>query len=551
MKLRSAYLFVLVTASAAFAQSGTQRYGVFEHSFTASGTYGNAYREVDAEATVVRPDGGFWRVPLFWDGENTWKLRVSPDALGQWRYRIASNDGGLDGQSGTFTCTESNKPGGIRASARRPGHFERQNGALFWFMGDTAWAYFTDIADEKHDRAQAELHAKARASQGFNVIHSMLLSEGGDGNQNGPPWRSIQEEQINPGYFQEVDARIRFANQQGLTVGIAVAWGDKQRKEPFAWRRFPSVAARKRFARYAAARFGAYDTFFLVSGEWHGEVRTRDNVTDEQVFREFVAIGDELAASNPHQRMIGIHPMTNHGSVREFAETAWMSFADYQQNYANLHARTVISRAMPGPVVNSEYGYFLRDQNGDGVPDKSNSYSADDMRFSSWDIVTGGGYLVTGFGTTYFGGRRDPGPFTVNADKNRIWENQMGFIRKFFEGLDWSKLTPADELISSPTPRGADRAADGTPGQRGRELRPPTTTYWAMADPGQTYVVYVRGTTEPVALQLGARPRKFRLRQYNPRTGEFGQPTEMVIKDQHALKAPDNSDWVFLLEGVE
>jgi hypothetical protein len=28
-------------------------------------------------------------------------------------------------------------------------------------------------------------------------------------------------------------------------------------------------------------------------------------------------------------RMIGIHPMTEHGSVREFNTAPWMSFADY------------------------------------------------------------------------------------------------------------------------------------------------------------------------------------------------------------------------------
>lgn len=541
----------LLCGSAAFAQTRIERYGVFDQAFTASGSWGNPYVEVTAEATLTRPDGTVWRMPLFWDGAQSWKLRVSPDVLGEWKYRVASNDAGLDGRSGAFSCTESNRAGGIRASTRRPGHFERQNGSLFWFLGDTAWAYFTDIADEKHDRAQAEAYVKARAGQGFNVIHSMLLSEGGDGNRNGPPWHSLTEEQINPGYFQEVDQRIRFANQHGLTVGVTVAWGDKQKKEPFAWRRFPSVAARKRFARYAAARFGAYDTFFLVSGEWHGEVRTRDNVTDDEIYREFVVLGDTLAAANAHGRMIGIHPMTGHGSVREFAAAPWMSFADYQQNYADLHARAVMSRSLSGPVVNSEYGYFLRDQNGDGKPDKSNSYSAEDMRFASWDIVTAGGYLVTGFGTTYFGGRRDPGPFTVNAEKNRVWEQQIGYIRKFYEALDWSKMVPADALLSSSTARGGDQSAEGVPGQRGRELRPPKTTYWAMADPGQTYVAYVRGTTEAVTLHLGARPRKFRVRQFNPRTGEFGQATEIFIKEQHTFQAPDAADWLFVLEGTE
>jgi hypothetical protein len=37
----------------------------------------------------------------------------------------------------------------------------------------------------------------------------------------------------------------------------------------------------------------------------------------------------------------------------------------------------------------------------------------------------------------------------------------------------------------------------------------------------------------PVTLQLAVRPRKFRVRQFNP------------------LQAPDAADWVFLLEGTD
>ena len=93
--------------------------------------------------------------------------------------------------------------------------------------------------------------------------------------------------------------------------------------------------------------------YFLVSGEWHGEVRTRETVTEDEVFGEFVSIGATLADADPHDRMIGIHPMTAAGTVREFAAEEWMSFADYQQNYANLHARALLSRRMKGVACSS------------------------------------------------------------------------------------------------------------------------------------------------------------------------------------------------------
>jgi len=528
-----------------WAQPQVGRFDIFEASFEASGATANPYTELSAQAVLTRPDRSTWRIPLYWDGARTWKLRVSPDAPGEWAFRIESADQGLASKNGTFLCTPSKNAGGIRASTLWPGHFERQSGTRFFFLGDTAWGYFTDISETKYDRSKAEEYVRARASQGVTAIHAMLLYEEGDGNRNGPPFEDIAQERINPKYWQEVDSRIAFANRSGLTVGLALAWGDKRKKEPYAWRRFPSLAARERYARYIAARYSAFDVYFLVSGEWHAEVRTREGATDESVFREFVRIGDVLAASDPHDRMTGIHPMTRHGSVREFQAAPWMSFADYQQNYRDLHANILLSRHSMLPVVNSEYGYHLRDSNGDGIVDKDNSYNTEDMRFASWDILMGGGYLVTGFGSTYYAGRRSPGAFTVGAEKDRPWEEQLKHIRTFFDELPWWKLTPADELVSSATPREADRVERKTR----EEVHPPAATYWALANPGETYVLYVRGVTVPVELRLGARSRTFRIREFNPRSGTFRELGNVMVNERFSYSAPDGMDWVVVLEG--
>ncbi|MBE7539044.1 MAG: DUF4038 domain-containing protein [Opitutaceae bacterium] len=87
----------------------------------------------------------------------------------------------------------------------------------------------------------------------------MLLSELGWGNNGGPPWRDLSAEKINPDYFREVDKRIAWANEQGLTVGVALAWGEKSRREPYAWSQFPDQAARERFARYVSGRYSAFN----------------------------------------------------------------------------------------------------------------------------------------------------------------------------------------------------------------------------------------------------------------------------------------------------
>jgi hypothetical protein len=83
--------------------------------------------------------------------------------------------------------------------------------------------------------------------------------------------------------------------------------------------------------------------------------------------------------------------------------------------------------------VNSEYGYFLRDQSGDSVPDKDNSTSARQCH-ASWDIAMAGGYIVTGFGTTYFGSSRDPGPLTW---KRRRTTSGARHYLKTVRGGEW------------------------------------------------------------------------------------------------------------------
>lgn len=566
--LRAATFVTAISLAAAQPPSSPDtaavpRFAPHEVAFTATGTYANPYVELTADATLTAPDGHTTRnLPLFWDGDATWRFRFAPDQPGTWHWSVKSTDRGLNGRSGKFDCVASTRRGSLQPLAGAPLHFQYQNGERVWFLGDTAWSFAVDTPEEGHDRAAAERYAANRASQGFNAIHLMLLSEVGWGNRGGLPWIDLATERINPAYFREVDERIAFANARGLITGLAVAWGYKGRKEPYAWSRLPNLAAQERYARTIAARYGAFDVYFIVSGEWDAEIRHRP-APEADVRREFVHLGDVLRAADPHRRMIAIHPTQNSaGSTREFnTGSTWMDFGDYQQNYNGLHASILTSRAFNKPVVNAEYAYWLRDSNGDGVVDKAHSYTLDDIRAATWDIAMAGGYVVTGFGSTYLGGARHLTKFLPDDPKNGPWLEQIAHVKSFFTSLDYWKLTPHDALVTSSAPRTADRSSRVEASDiHVTNTRAPATTYWCLAEPGKTYVVYVRGSTEPLHLALSApaASTRWRAEQFNPRTGAR-QPLTAPASAALATSSgqpflyhpPDAQDWLLVVRAAK
>ena len=381
-----------------------KKYDLFTAGFDHTRVYDNPYTAVSATARFDKPDGTVVWLPLFWDGDTTWRLRLSPDQVGLWTWQIESADRGLHGHSGTFDVVDSMLRGGIQVMDGQPRHFAYQNGQPFWFVGDTAWGLMTDNAGKKHHRQAAEAHLRRRAEQGFNVVHVMLISEAGWGNNGGDAFFNLSAEIINPAYWREVDERIAYANTKGITVGLVLAWGDKGRN-PNDWREFPSQAARERYARYVVARYGALNVYFIVAGEWNADYRIGQTVSEERAHAEYNALGRLISETDGHGRLVGIHPIR---LAREFGAEPWCSFGDYQQKYSNLHGEILKSFVHDKPVVNAEYAYYLRDQDEDGVCDKQNSHNLETIRHATWDILMAGGYLITGWGNTYFGGASQP-----------------------------------------------------------------------------------------------------------------------------------------------
>lgn len=79
-------------------------------------------------------EGRDWHLPT---GLFAWRVRFSPNRVGDWTYRLVASDQGGTSESATFsfTVTPSTQHGFVRASSRDSRYFEFDDGTLFTGMG--------------------------------------------------------------------------------------------------------------------------------------------------------------------------------------------------------------------------------------------------------------------------------------------------------------------------------------------------------------------------------------------------------------------------------
>ncbi|MEJ2544290.1 MAG: DUF5060 domain-containing protein [Calditrichaceae bacterium] len=173
----------------------THTWEMQEISLRAEQTYDNYYTDVTCWVELNGPDFSK-RIYGFWDGNNTYKIRVVATGPGKWRWKSGSNqpdDNGLNGKTGQFTAIDwsenekkanPNHRGFVRASPN--GHaLQYADGTPFFMVGDTwlagtTWRlpFRSSRPDENYVPAPGigfEDAVQYRKSQGFNSV-SMIAS---------------------------------------------------------------------------------------------------------------------------------------------------------------------------------------------------------------------------------------------------------------------------------------------------------------------------------------------------------------------------------------
>ena len=105
-------IVILVIAMIRNADAQVHTYEVVEERFTAEKAYDNPYMDVDLWVDLSGPTGQQIRIPAFWDGGQSFRVRMMGTVPGTWKWstRMRTGDSGLDGKTGSFRVSAWTEP---------------------------------------------------------------------------------------------------------------------------------------------------------------------------------------------------------------------------------------------------------------------------------------------------------------------------------------------------------------------------------------------------------------------------------------------------------
>lgn len=309
------------------AQSTIHTWEVQEFTFTSEKSYINPYTDVTLWIDLSGP-GFNKKVYGFWDGGNTFRVRLVATHPGDWQWTIHSNtdDPGLSGKSGSFTATDwteaekevnPTRRGFLRPTANQHALIHADS-TPFFVIGDTWFSMGTGRFEWYDDTVRRPIGPNAgfkdyvhyRKEQGYNWINviaafpnwktddrsyylkvndaeqTLLRSaweEFGTNsaknmdNEGGRPFFFPGKvpgyedyfpdmDRINPEYFKYIDRKIAYLNEHGFIPFLEAS----RRDASLLWQKYHAWP--DSYSRYLLYFYARYQAYNIVLGPVHLDI---------------------------------------------------------------------------------------------------------------------------------------------------------------------------------------------------------------------------------------------------------------------------------------
>jgi hypothetical protein len=340
---------------------------VYELSDADAAAHPNPYATVQLSAEFRSPRYRTYLMPAYWAGGRRLIIRFTPTEGGEWTYRLTSNLPAFEGKTGTFTAAASEAPGFVRTANVHHWAWTENNQPHLW-MGDTCLRMAS--IDEPLFRQIVD----ARARQKFNHMRGLVI--GGENAAKAFP----APDRVDPGYFDALDARIRYINSKGIVADLILGDGAGQLTKLL-----PDWQQRERYVRYVVARYAPMNV------TWQG-VRDFESYGDGRALMK--EIGGLLKKLDPYG-----HPRTTDTAATSapLLPDGWMTFAAYET--ADDQIGAIEHQLYAVPFVNLAFGY---EDSGAGKAGQGD-VDSDTFRHRLWNATMDGQYPTYGNTGTYGG----------------------------------------------------------------------------------------------------------------------------------------------------
>lgn len=435
-------------------------------------------------------------------------------------------------------------PERLRISENRR-YLVREDGAPFFYLGDTAWELFHRL-----NREEAERYLANRAAKGFTVIQAVAIAEV-DGHTVPNPYGHLPLVDLDPArpavqdgpandYWDHVDEVVAKANALGLTIGFLPTWGRYWRDKVKDDQPLFTEANAERYGEWLGRRYRDRALIWILGGD-----RAPDSETHRAVVR---AMARGLRQGDGGRHLMTLHPPGGNGSSTWFHQDEWLDFNMRQNGHvveftAYAQTRADYDRAPTKPVLDGEPIYedhpvsFNANKLG-------HSLAADVRRALYWDLFSGACGHTYGHHSVWQ--MWQPGRSPINHPLLPWFEaidqpgaGQMQFGRWLMESRPFLTRIPDDSMIVT------DRVPTAVPGA-GRYR------FVATRDTDGTYAMVYAPVGRPFKVRMstitGVRVKAW---WYNPRTGAATALGEFANTGERAFVSPDpgeDVDWVLVLD---
>jgi len=516
-----------------------------EWSYASGKQYSDPFNQIEVDALVTMPSGAEERVPAFWAGDATWRVRYTPPAPGQYKIRSICTDSAnrdLHGQISSldvqpYEGTNPHYKHGVLKISPDGRHFEHADGTPFFWLGDTWWMGFSKRLSWPDG---FETLTADRIRKGFTIVQIVAglypdmepFDERG-ANEAGYPWES-DFSRINPAYFDAADTRIQHLANRGLAACVVGFWGyfiprmgmDKVKKH---WRNL-------------VARWGAYPVVWCLAGEgtmpyYLSRTPEQDASTQKHGLTELARYVRSIDA---HHHPITIHPSS---SARECVDDASvLDFDMLQTGHSDRQSvpntiETVnrcLAQSPHMPVLIGEVCY-------EGIQEASRQ---EVQRFMFWSSMLCGsaGHTYGANGIWQVNTREKPYGLSPHGHSwgGPAWDiaaalpgsGQLGISKALLARYSWWKLEPKPDLIN---PHWAK------------------DDYWkpfAGEIPGELIIAFTPASYSGAAFH-NLKPGSYRAFFFNPVDGaetQIGDATPDASGSWKIAEVPIFQDWVVVLE---
>jgi hypothetical protein len=394
-----------------------EKWDMFEAAF-AGPSEGNPYLDVSFDA-VFHHKAREIRVPGFYDGDGTYRLRFMPETEGEWTFTTRSETPALDGKTGSFACTAPSEGNHGPVRVRNDFHFAYADGTPFLSFGTTCYAWTHQPPDMQ------EQTLRSMAETGFNKVRMGVFPKDYPYNVD-EPLHDVYEEvdgkrdfdRPNFEAFRHFEAQIDRLRDMGVEADVIMfhpydRWGYSSMSE----------AQDYRYVAYIAARFGAYRNL------WWALANEYDFLIDTKPMERWDRFFQILEEEDPYRHLKSIH----NGDVNANYDhrKPWVTHTCIQ-NW-DVKRTQEWRRTWGKPVVNDEPEY-----EGNLVQCWGN-ISAEELVHRFWTTMMRGGYA--GHGETY-----------VDAE-DAIWWAKGGVLHgEAWKRLKWMRALLEEDVTSGLEP---------------------------------------------------------------------------------------------------